>query len=718
MALGGYVKAAATKLMGVGKKDRSAAEKCAAFAEKLYSESQDTLSPLYRQWYEQIVWVLGEQYYEYSSRFNKMIIRPERAHIPRATSNLILDLAERAVAMLVKSNVTGHVRPEGTSVADYQKARRAEYVRKRMWEDDEMALKLREASSWCVFTGNAIWLTALDHVNKPRIALPKMVEKPVIDPATGIAVAGPDGAPLTRLMATDEVDKIIALAEVGSEPINPMEIIPDPYAKNPRKMRYWMHHRLEDIDVLADEFGSEAVEKVKPDNDLRTSYLFQTKLADLVTRASQAGQDYGLTSVVRDNRMDNATIVKTLYRLPCERYPKGEVLVKAGTEILHFGPYPFINDEEKAYRNIHWYGWSLIPGCVWRFGLIRNLMDPQKRVNGMLTQAGLARKTMGNPQWLAPNGVGFPKQLDAIPGAVVKWTPKRARGFEPKRQTGVGMPADFWQELEVTVAHMDRISGMNDVLRGENPPGVDAGVSLEFLGERSSSRFAPAIEEMRKEIKTLEEFRLFLASKSAAWANGKRMYVREEGVGRMVELTNLDAPTDPAIEMEATSSILFSEAAKRANTDKALEAGLIDINLPQNRRKLRDEYGVSEYEDKLSDDVTLAEWENEQLLAGEMVETRQFENPTIHMPIHRALTLEPDYMTLPEATRLRIEAHMAMTQDGVRELALLQEQANQPPDIPPELQAPAGPPGAPGGGEGAPGESAEAEATGEGEIPQ
>lgn len=673
--------------------DKGASEQCSEFVEKMYRQAQGTLGPLHRLMYQDILWVLGEHYMEFNPNpsIRRFVLRPERSYIPRAISNLVIDYAERAVSFLSKANVVGRVVPEGVSSVDYSKAQSAERIRDRMWKDDLMEQKLRISNSWCVYTGNAIFLTDLDATNKPAIQIPEMAEIQVLDPDTGQPMFDEStGEPITTQEQTGKIAKTVTLSEVSSTPINPMRIVPDPYAENPWDLRYWLDHCAEDIDALADTFGSKA-KALKPDKGVTTDAYYQNKVTDLVTRAAQGSGTYGLTSSVVEAPMDNAAIRKTFYRLPCSKYPKGEMLVKAGDTLLHYGEYPWINGEGKAYRNIHWYGWSLVPGCLWRFSMIRNLKDPQKRLNGMLTQAGLIRKTMGNPQWLAPRGCAFDDEGTSRPGKVNLWTPKpKLRGAKPERQDAAEIPESLKWELEVTVAHMDRISGENDVLRGDNPPGVDAKISLEFLAERASGRYEPAVKEMRQEIKTMEEFRLFLVRKSPAWAYGKRLYIRDEdGVAQVVELVNTDAPENPYIEMEASTTLLWSNAAKKQNVGQMLEAGVIDLTQPQNVRKLKQLFNASEFEDKQSPDVKLAEHENQLMLQGIPAETNEFENPEIHLPIHRRVLLRPDFKQFPPEAQQAFLAHFAATQEGMRQLAMTQQEAMEPPpQMPPEGGAP------------------------------
>ena len=491
-----------------------------------------------------------------------------------------------------------------------------------------------------------------------------------------------------------------------------MEIVVDPYARNPWDIRYWLHHAFVDIDSLVDEFGSDVKDKVKAEKDSGTAQLFQMKLLDLMTRSSQAGGTYGLTSAVQDVQLDHGAIRKAFYRLPSRSYPNGELMVTAGGQVLHYDKYPFRSASGKAYRNLHWYRYSLIPGCPYGFGMPRNLRNPQKRRNGMLTQSDLVRKTMGNPQWLAARGSEFDDEGTARPGKVNLWTPKAsARRFPPQRLDGKGMPPDFWREVDQTTADIDRISGENDVMRGVNPEGVTAGVSLELLAERASGRFEPVISERRHVIKTMDECRLMLVGKSGAWAYGKRILVRDEdGAQEMLDLNNLDAPEDPDIEVETTSTVLWSQAAKKQNISELLAAGGIDTSLPQNRRRLREVFNASEFDDPMGADTRLAEHENQLLLSGREVRTRPFENPVIHNPVHRRLTLRPDYDDLSPKVKAFIEAHMAETQDGLSKLAQDMNEAQTAPEaaVPPSLnRAVAGPASAEAGGEAPPQEPAQ-----------
>jgi hypothetical protein len=202
---------------------------------------------------------------------------------------------------------------------------------------------------------------------------------------------------------------------------------------------------------------------------------------------------------------------------------------------------------------------------------------------------------------------------------------------------------------------------------------------------------------MRQEIKTMEEFRLFLVRQSGAWAAGKHIFLDEDGVAQVLELNNMDAPQDPHIEMEASTPLLWGNAAKKKNVGELLAAGVIDLTQPQNLRKLKQLYNATEFNDAASPNVLLAEYENKLMVQGEAQKTKPFEDPRIHLPIHIRVTLRPDYDDLPEGARNALEFHIAMTQDALSNLIKAQLQASTPdPAEMPQQGQPGGEQGAPG----------------------
>jgi hypothetical protein len=572
---------------------------------------------------------------------------------------------------MVKSMLEGHVVPENESCEAHRQATNADRIRRQMADDDDLDLKAREFATNLLAIGNGMFITGLEKTG-PDIELEEA------DPQTGEPVA--INVPLT---------------DVTSQVANPMEVIPHLHAKAPWEVREYLHCPAVSIDSIVDEFGSE-FKDLKPDTSLTPGSYFHLKVLDIISRSGPgATANYGLSSQRIEEATGKTIIRKTLYRLPDGKHPNGTLRVVAGGRLLYDGDYPYGNR-----INLHWCRWSVLPGVAWGFGAVRDMQDTQKRYNGMLTQAALNRKIHANGQWMSPRGLGFSPEGTGAPGKCNYYTPKSGTlaGMKPERLPPGVMSPDFWRELDNTKSDLDRIPGLNDVLRGENPPGVDTASGLELLTEQASGRFEPQIKELRKTLQRRDEMRLTTVHLSSAWRMGKTLLIQDEdGIPQSIDLKSTDMPANPKIEMEQAPPALFSYAAKQARVGKALEIGLIDMSVPRNRQKLRDLLSVSEFDDPISADLKLAEYENYELLKGERVPVRRFEDPRIHLAIHRRLLLRPDYETrFSPQIRSVIEEHYLATIAAVSRLANDMQPPVEPQGAPPAKAGDAFEPASPG----------------------
>src|SRR5437867_10206694 len=128
---------------------------------------------------------------------------------------------------------------------------------------------------------------------------------------------------------------------------------------------------------------------------------YQVQIMDIHMRGGLDGTyglPYGYGGAIADFRyMEDSAIVKTRWQLPSDKYPDGRLMIVAGSEILEDGPNPF-----KDKLNLFTFRWSVLPGsAAWGFGMVRNLIPLQKRLNGIDTQTDLARKITGMDKILA-----------------------------------------------------------------------------------------------------------------------------------------------------------------------------------------------------------------------------------------------------------------------------------------------------------------------------
>ena len=230
--------------------------------------------------------------------------------------------------------------------------------------------------------------------------------EPVMDDA-GQLIPGPDGAPMMKITEMPVMDpetgeqayEEIRIADEGYEVISPFEIIPDWSARYPWEFRWYTHFRAQTRDWIGRVFGAKAKDKVKSDKGMGILGYFQLKVLDIITRSSSTGR-LGLPTAYGGSAadwrfMDDAAVVISRYQLPNTDNPKGRLLIVAGDVVLHEGDYPY---GEKL--NLYTFRWSVLPGSIFGFGMPRNLIPIQKRLNGLDTQNDLIRKTVGNPGWM------------------------------------------------------------------------------------------------------------------------------------------------------------------------------------------------------------------------------------------------------------------------------------------------------------------------------
>lgn len=672
--------------------------------------SEWILAALHRQWYEQIFWTLGEQYMEWNQRTRRFQVRPSRTYIPRSITNLILPKVEIGVSVFLDSLP----RPKVISKTKEDKDRAAAEVANGIlrYKDDEimMSRKKRETGVWTVTTGTCYNEVLLDEADKETLRIPKYedTQEPVTD-GQGNPIRGPGGAPVMQMteqpvmnpetgaQAFDEV----VLADENVEVRSPFEIIPDWAARYPWEFRRYTHFRAQTRDWIGRVFGAEAKKKIKADKGMGILGYYQLKVLDIITRSSATGR-LGLPTAYGGSAadwrfMEDAAMVIRRMQLPTDEFPDGRMLIIANDQVLYEGKYPYGNR-----LNLYTYRWSVLPGSIFGFGMVRNLIMPQKRLNGLDTQDDLIRKTVGNPQWLTPKGLQFKMgQATAEPGHVHTFRFRPGTPI-PHRMEGAAAPTYHETQRANIKDDMQEVSGIKHVLEGVAPQGITAGVSLELLVEQAGKRFQPTIDDNREEMKRQYMHRLEVAQEAPAWKYSERAVpiMGEDGERDVQKFMAADFAGNLTMDIEAVPLTAFSQTLKKQTVERLAGLGVIDLTSAQNREKLRSLEGVSDFDEPFSLDYKRAQMENEILEAGGVVEytvggkvqpTGPCDDDETHAQVHRRLIKSRRFSKLPQEIQQHVldhhDAHMA------RLMPTTPEAETAPGQKPP---APAGPPG--GGG--------------------
>lgn len=630
--------------------------------------SEWILAAQQRQWYESIFWTYGEQYMEWNQRTRRFQVRPARQYIPRSTTNYILPAVEVGIDLFMESMP----RPKAVSQTKEDKDRAAADVANGILrvrdEEQQMDMKRHDTGAWTVITGNCYHQCLEDVADKERIRVPRVARTiEVVRDDSGAPILGPGGQPATVVKEmqikdpeTGEpaVDEYI-VADEGVEVLSPFEIIPDWSARYPWEWRKYTHFRGRSRDWIGRVFGAKARDMVKAERGMGILGYYQLKVLDIITRSSATGR-LGLPTAYGGSAadwrfMEDAAVVISRFELPNTDHKDGRWMIIAGDVVLYDGPYPL----KSGKLNLHMYRWSVLPGSIFGFGMVRNLISPQKRLNGLDTQDDLIRKTMGNPGWLVPKRSQFSVALGTNePGHVYTYKVVGG-GLKPERLDGKNPPAHHTEQRKEIIEDIARIAGVPDVLRGENPPGVDAGVSLELLTEQAGRRFQPQIKSNRETWRREYMQRLEIAQDSNAWRLGRAVpIVGEDGERDVKKFQSADFSGAITIEVEAVPVTAFSQALRRMNFEAGIKVGLIDIvNSQVNRERGRALYNLSEFEEAYTLDFKRAQMENEAMLLGETVTRGEADDDETHAAVHARLIKSRKWNDLPDEIKMAVVRH-------------------------------------------------------------
>lgn len=647
---------------------------------------------LHRQWYEDLLWYYGEQYLEFNTQTRRFSVKQAHPSIPRCTTNMILPKVEVGIQLFLESMPAATVKPKTREVRDRMAAEVAQYVRRHLWNQNDMDAKRRELAGWVVVTGNGFMLDYLDNASKERVRLPieEDQEVPVTDelgrsipdqdPFTGEILLQGDGitpVPLTEIRKVQKMGpdgnpefKELILADVNTMVVSPFEIVPDFSARHPWEQNHFIHHRAQDIGWLKDQFGAQATDGLKAESGLGTSQFYQYKVLELISRSQAGGvAGFGHGAVSGGGGefifMENSAVLKTYYEIPSDKFSKGRIFAVANNKVLYSGPYSDLYGEKLC---LGMYGWSKLPGSMYHFGMVRPVIDLQRRLNGLDTQRTLLRKTMGNAQWLAARGVNFSVSRGSnVPGYVYTYRP-RPMADAPMRLDGKGPPPDWEQERSNMKEDMQELTGIYYALAGQNPPGITAGVSLDILTESAGKRFKPMIEENRAMARRQELNRLKIAQKAPAWSVARTINViGDDGEMEAKQFSAADFTGEIDIEIEAVTPSIFSESQKKSDYMAMLESGLIDQTLYANRERGRKLMGLGDFEEGLSVDTKKALWENQEMLAGRAVAVMPIDNHEAHMMVHEKFLKRTDLNRYDPAIVAAFVEHTKATAESIAE---------------------------------------------------
>lgn len=325
----------------------------------------------------------------------------------------------------------------------------------------------------------------------------------------------------------------------------------------------------------------------------------------------------------------------------------GALVVMANNKIpLYIGPSP--------YRKWHPYtrfNYEDYLGRYWGKSLWEQLIPLQCRLNELNGAIVKNAKTLAKGKWMILEGTINEGDLSGAEDKPLFFKKDPTAGVViPQIQSGMPLPAQFFNERQLIIEQMARIAATNMIMSGQAPTGVSAASALQLLLESANSQYGTIINNWEKMIEYSQTNKLILFQDFCRQSR--------EDVFKMLkqkerDTTSLDIECfcgdyiedGVSVEVEAGSSIPKSQAARQAQLMEFGKSGILgDLNDPPTRHQFLKEFGITEFDKTNNIELEKVNWENSRMLKGQPPSPSEDDIHALHLPKHISETQRPSYI--------------------------------------------------------------------------
>lgn len=661
-----------------------------------------------RSWKINLSFYKGKQYVFYNKRTRRIeSLATDDGDKPRyrvrMVANQIAPNSMGLLARLTKSKPTFFATPVSSGFEVMKATEVAENLLEFWWDKFSLSEKREEAMLWSIICGNGFWKISWDDKvgNSIRLMVDPVEGQPIVDPLVerlfhkNLEEAG---------LEPEDYETEVFEGDIRVDVISPFNVFLDDSAVVFEDCKFAICSHAMSVDDVQKRFGirlkPNAVNQY-PDESLPGLYSFRTNQAK-----------------------ENVREVFYGYFLPMPERPEGRFVVftKDPNIILYDSPWPYPFQELPLIK----FPGLRIPGQLWDTSVVEQAVPIQKELNRTLSQIVEYKNLTLKPQMLAPVG-SLRQRITDEPGAIFEYNP--VAGKVPEAIPLPGLPGYVVQHLQDMGQRLKDIFGLTEIMQGQVPPNVEAGVAIDLLQEAAVDRLAPQILMMEKSLERAGNLMLALAQK---YYTEPRLMLLNGGSGskpRVEQFEHADVLSGVQIKVEAGSGLPRTRAGKQARVFQLLNLGLIS---PAKAYKYLDMADFKSLQAQFQADEDQAMREHDKLIDGMVVnmgaardaeaqmmmqmqnpefdpQTGQpipmdeaamqqamdaglqplpFENKAAHLETHAAYMKSPEFELLPPDVQARFFKHYQLTQQAV---AAESQPQGEPPRVSLQLRGAVGP---------------------------
>jgi len=590
----------------------------------------------------------GIQYQDIESRIDARDRGEDRANVVRKiVCNHLYDLTKNRGSRLIKFKPAVAILPTNDELSDKVAAKVTKQLLDHIWYVQDFEGKIQNQLVTNALVMGESYLFILWNKDQGDLS-PAYVEAKKKYPNKKIPLLNENGQITQDAQGNDiYIDRPVRTGDVDYRVVLASEVL------------LQKKQKLIDVDYCF-------VRELVPTAELRQRY---PEKADKIKDLDSQVYDYEKLEL-RPARSEQ--VVYTFWHRRSPLMDKGRKIVFIKDCVLENEEIPFSHDQLPFIRftDVDY------PGQLYGVSFYENIKPLTSTYNNITNMLVRNIVLASHPKWMVPAGS---VALDRLGNDI---TIVQYKGpTPPVLATATTVPSDVFAFREKLKEEFQQISGVFGVSRGEPPPGIKAGVALQFLSEQESERYNELVLKYNDLILGIAQMTLAVCGDYYDESDERTVRIlgkNNEWMTKFFDVAYLEKDYDIRIQ---NSSALPRSVAARTQTLLDLNERFPDQFTSEQVIELLDLAQSDKFIDAATVSVRTAQAENEELLKTgegivpeEQLSPREYENHIVHWREHTRVLQEYSFkFQTPREAQDRLINHIRAT-----EMLMVEQAASNP----------------------------------------
>jgi len=521
-------------------------------------------------------------------------------------------------AKLNKEKIRGFISPATPDDEDIAAARAGEKLNAYLTEEAKLNKKMALIDWWMLITGTGFGKVYYNQ----SITVPGP-EQEVMDPTTGMPMAGPDGQPLKETTLLQGMPVV--------EVVTPLQLYVDNLDEPDLDNQAWvMHVTVKTAKEIEEQYQIPGLEN---SSNLAASSL-DSKLASV--------QGYSSGSAKKGIE------VKEVWVKPNVEFPDGMTLTWCDQAILNYSPaWEYKHREYPFFQRRH-----VESGRFYSESNVTDAIQLQTEYNRSRSQIVENKNRLARPMLLAERGSINVNAIQGKPGEIVEYNPG-ARPPSPLQLPDI--PAYVIDNLNLIAAEIGENFSQED-LNQSIPQGVTAATAIAYVQENRDAVLLLTLQD--KELCYQRVCRHLLSLVGQYWDAQRQIKVVGEGQNFeafLLAASDMRGNTDWRVVVGSATP--QSRSAQQALMMELMKMGAIPVAQALQFLELGDTTRLFE---EMQIDVREAERQNLKMSKGVPAETKDWQDLAIHVMVHDNYRKREEFENLEDDVKALFRHHVFM----------------------------------------------------------